>query len=346
MLGVAVYNSGSTFYVDQCTRCSCTNSAISCIRETCPVLECTSEHQITLPGRCCPQCPVVEESRAACTYIGKTYQASIFLFYNFNDGESWKLDSCKACACMQGKVRCAMPMCPPLNLPCPPNSRLEHPEEQCCPRCVESDGICTVFGDPHYRTFDGKFFSFKGPCKYQLVNDCVGHTFSIRVTNDARSTRSSAWTKTIALKVGDLRVNLGQKMRIKVNGVKINYPYILPNKLEINRTADTILVSTHIGVKILWDGISFIEVSAPAVYRGKLCGLCGNFNSRTKDDFTTRRGRLIQDPYPFGQSWAVGSKKACSKPRPIDPDKTCRSREDHRRLTQNMMFHGLNRVPE
>lgn len=130
---------------------------------------------------------------------------------------------------MQGKVRCAMPMCPPLNLPCPPNSRLEHPEGQCCPRCVESeycnpkekkmypyiyiyvyhnyhyalvgDGVCTVFGDPHYRTFDGKFYSFKGACKYQLASDCTGHTFSIRVTNDARSTRLSAWTKTIAIKV-------------------------------------------------------------------------------------------------------------------------------------------------
>lgn len=68
---------------------------------------------------------------------------------------------------------------------------------------LAGDGICTVFGDPHYRTFDGKFYSFKGACKYQLVNDCVTHTFSIRVTNDARNTKSSAWTKTIALKVSD-----------------------------------------------------------------------------------------------------------------------------------------------
>lgn len=60
-----------------------------------------------------------------------------------------------------------------------------------------------MFGDPHYRTFDGKFFSFKGACKYQLASDCSGHTFSVRVTNDARSTRFSAWTKTIAIKVSD-----------------------------------------------------------------------------------------------------------------------------------------------
>lgn len=66
---------------------------------------------------------------------------------------------------------------------------------------VIGDGVCTVFGDPHYRTFDGKFFSFQGSCKYQLAADCTNHTFSIRVTNDGRSTRSSAWTKTIAIKV-------------------------------------------------------------------------------------------------------------------------------------------------
>ncbi|XP_076244134.1 crosveinless 2-secreting protein [Calliopsis andreniformis] len=322
LLGTMIYNSGKQFYADQCTRCSCSNSAVSCVRETCPVHDCPSEHQIVLPGRCCPQCPEVEEVRPSCTYAGKTY----------GDGETWKLDSCKACACTQGKVRCAMPMCPPLNLPCPPNSRLEHPEGQCCPRCVESDGVCTVFGDPHYRTFDGKFYSFKGACKYQLASDCAQHSFSIRVTNDARATRFSAWTKTIAIKVGDLKVNLGQRMRVKVNGKKVAVPYRVANRLEVNRTADSIIVSTEIGIKVLWDGISFLEVSAPTSYRGQLCGLCGNFNSVPKDDFTNRRGRLVQDPQPFGQSWAVGAKKGCIRPKPgnLDRERRCRGRKDHR----------------
>ncbi|XP_015182767.1 PREDICTED: BMP-binding endothelial regulator protein isoform X1 [Polistes dominula] len=322
ILGTTVHNSGSQFYVDECTRCICTNSVISCVRETCPVLECTSEHQTTLPGRCCPQCPLVEESRASCTYGGRTY----------GDGETWKLDSCKACACMQGKVRCAMPKCPPLNLPCPPNSKLEHPKDQCCPRCVEGDGVCTVFGDPHYRTFDGKFFSFKGACKYQLASDCVGHTFSIRVTNDAGLARSSAWTKTIAIKIGDLKVNLGQKMKVKVNGKRVDVPYSVENKLDVNRTADSIIVNTPIGIKVLWDGISFLEISASTSYRGRLCGLCGNFNSLPKDDFMTRRGRLLQDPQPFGQSWAVGAKKTCTPKSLINPEKErrCRGRKDHR----------------
>lgn len=117
------------------------------------------------------------------------------------DGESWHLDSCMSCTCHKGSPRCAREMCPETNTPCPANQKLVHENGECCPKCVESDGVCTVFGDPHYKTFDGKFFSFQGSCKYLLSEDCVGRTFSIRVTNDARSTKTSSWTKTISIKV-------------------------------------------------------------------------------------------------------------------------------------------------
>lgn len=121
-------------------------------------------------------------------------------------------------------------------------------------------------------------------------------------------------------------------MRVKVNGKKVNVPYRVGNRLDINRTAESVIVNTQIGIKVLWDGISFLEVSAPSSYRGRLCGLCGNFNSVVKDDFTTRRGRLLQDPQLFGQSWAVGAKKMCIRPRAgnIDRDRRCRGRKDHR----------------
>lgn len=141
-----------------------------------------------------------------------------------------------------------------------------------------------------------------------------------------------AFTILLLKQVGDLKVNLGQRMRVKVNGMKIDVPYRVPNRLEINRTADSILVTTQIGIKVLWDGISFIEVSASTSYRGRLCGLCGNFNSIAKDDFTTRRGRLLQEPYPFGQSWAVGSKKACTRLKPMnfERERRCKGKKDHR----------------
>lgn len=190
--------------------------------------------------------------------------------------------------------------------------------------------MCTVFGDPHYRTFDGKFYTFRGSCKYQLASDCANHTFSIRVTNDARATRLSAWTKTISLKIGDFKVNLGQRMRVKVNGERVEVPYKMDNKLEINRTLDSIMVNTQLGIKILWDGISFLEVSAPTSYRNKLCGLCGNFNSNPKDDLKDRKDKLLSDPVSFGHSWAVGAKKVCSRTKNHLARRGCKKNKDHR----------------
>lgn len=81
MLGTRLYNTDSQFWVDHCTRCSCDNSVITCSKETCPVLECPRELQMTLPGRCCPQCSLVEESKASCSYGGRTYKASIPLLF-------------------------------------------------------------------------------------------------------------------------------------------------------------------------------------------------------------------------------------------------------------------------
>lgn len=84
---------------------------------------------------------------------------------------------------------------------CPPGRHPIKEPGQCCPKCVEDDAVCTVFGDPHYRTFDGRVFNFQGACKYLLTSDCRNDTFSVRVTNDARSSRSFSWTKTVTLTV-------------------------------------------------------------------------------------------------------------------------------------------------
>ena len=80
------------------------------------------------------------------------------------------------------------------------------------------------------------------------------------------------------------------------------------------------------GARLLWDGVSFLELSLPAKMRGQMCGLCGNFNGDKKDDFVGRHGALLSSGQEFGNSWRVGGKKACSVlPRdvPVQPP-TCR----------------------
>lgn len=187
-----------------------------------------------------------------------------------------------------------------------------------------------MFGDPHYKTFDGKFFNFQGSCKYQLTSDCKNHTFSIRATNDGRDTKSSSWTKTVTLKMGSVKVNLGQKLRIKVNGTRVHPPYKLDGVLDIQRTEEGVSVATHIGIDLLWDGNGFLQVTAATKYKGMLCGLCGNYNNVYRDDLTSRLGNIYADneTAKFANSWKVGGVKACSRrsdvPRRVRP---CRHKE-------------------
>ncbi len=63
-------------------------------------------------------------------------------------------------------------------------------------------------------------------------------------------------------------MNLGDKMRVKVNGERIYEPFA-SSLVNITRTPYNTLVETHLGVKVLWDGNSFLEVSVPTYYKGQ-----------------------------------------------------------------------------
>src|SRR4029434_2737418 len=47
----------------------------------------------------------------------------------------------------------------------------------CCPPCLPRPATCIAFGDPHYRSFDGRMVNFQGSCTYVLTEDCHGGDF-------------------------------------------------------------------------------------------------------------------------------------------------------------------------
>lgn len=102
---------------------------------------------------------------------------------------------------------------------------------------------------------------------------------------------------------------------MKVNGKRIIAPFSLQNGGKIEKENDTIMVDVNIGLKVFWNGRGFLEVFVSPIYKGKLCGLCGNYNSVASDDLMTRNRKSLTDSevWKFANSWKVGGKKACRR---------------------------------
>lgn len=80
LLGRELHPAGQTFHEDRCTVCSCLNGTSVCRRSVCPVLTCPSDRQIHLPGRCCPQCPLVLPVNTSCIVGGKSYKVFMSIY--------------------------------------------------------------------------------------------------------------------------------------------------------------------------------------------------------------------------------------------------------------------------
>lgn len=127
ILGQVPYNNGAKF-TTHCAHCVCQNGTVHCKRHTCPVLECPLEQQIDPePGGCCKKCPEVAELTSVCVYNKTTYQHD----------ETWNMDSCRSCRCVNGRPNCAEMKCPAIR--CRANEMKQVPSGQCCAKCVESE---------------------------------------------------------------------------------------------------------------------------------------------------------------------------------------------------------------
>ncbi|XP_013793482.2 BMP-binding endothelial regulator protein-like, partial [Limulus polyphemus] len=220
------------------------------------------------------------------------------------EGKTWLKNPCVKCSCFKGQIICSTSYCSVSR--CLKGYKLKSVPGKCCPSCVEDNGVCTVFGDPHYRTFDGQLFSFQGACKYLLAKDCSGNkTFSIKAINNPRRSETVSWTHKLRIKIGGAKVMLGPFLRVKMNRNKVRLPYIKLGVLSVLQEGYMVVVRTNIGLKVTWDGDSYVEVSVPPVFKNQMCGLCGNYNGEPNDDLITKKGKKATNVEMFGNFWKV-----------------------------------------
>nr|XP_035119721.2 mucin-5AC [Callithrix jacchus] len=175
-------------------------------------------------------------------------------------------------------------------------------------RCTDDPCLatCAVYGDGHYLTFDSQSYSFNGDCEYTLLqNDCDGNSsaqdsFRVVTENVPCGTTGTTCSKAIKIFLGGSELKLSHgKVEVIGTGEGQEVPY------AIRQMGIYLVVDTDVGLVLLWDKKTSIFISLSPEFKGRVCGLCGNFDGNANNDFTTRSRSVVGDALEFGNSWKL-----------------------------------------
>lgn len=191
---------------------------------------------------------------------------------------------------------------PPIPPP-PPPPKIQHSE-------------CSVYPDPHFRSFDSKFFDYHGECDLKLLYDPEDDFNVVIRTEQPYNTYSLIKS----VYVGD---SSGAGLQFYSDGSFYLGPGLL-GALPLTFTSTTgifavshtstpggytalLTLLNHPGsnfIKIqLWGNNFRVNIGSEYSWMGDKGGLCGPFNGNNGDDFTNPLGVVLANNNLFGKSW-------------------------------------------
>ncbi|NXS34546.1 MUC5A protein, partial [Pomatostomus ruficeps] len=198
----------------------------------------------------------------------------------YQPGETISVD-CNTCVCKNRKWECT--------------------KEQCL-------GTCAVYGDGHYNTFDDKRFSFNGNCEYTLVQDHCGKsgtvngTFRVVTENIPCGNTGTTCSKSIKVFLESYELILGEeRVSVVKRGEDDEVPY------TVRYMGMYLVIETKSGLILMWDKKTSMFIKLSPGFKGQVCGLCGNYDGNSVNDFTTRSQSVVENVLEFGNSWKVSS---------------------------------------
>ncbi|XP_043936438.1 alpha-tectorin-like [Protopterus annectens] len=183
------------------------------------------------------------------------------------------------------------------------------------------DGVCRAGGDPHYMTFDRLSYDFQGTCRYIFAELCnssdVKDYFRIEVANENWVGVPVSVTSEVFIFIYNTQIEFhrGNPGKVMVNGIIVSLPvYFNQSQITVFRNGAYTVMKTSFGLTVTYDMSSILSVTIAPEYRGRTCGLCGNFNGHAFDDFTVHAGSLVQSAFLFASDWKTqdNSRDGCS----------------------------------
>ncbi|XP_055854171.1 hemocytin [Episyrphus balteatus] len=181
----------------------------------------------------------------------------------------------------------------------------------------ECERTCSVWGDSHFTTFDNHEFDFQGACDYILSKGVAanGDSYSITIQN---------------VLCGTLGVTCSKSLQVTLDG-SINDSITLSadssylddqSKSSIDKLREelgskghsyniykaglfTVIEIIPLKLQIKWDEGTRVYVKLGKDWKGRVNGLCGNYNDNANDDMKTPSQGLETSPFLFGHSWKM-----------------------------------------
>ncbi|XP_070162344.1 hemocytin isoform X2 [Polyergus mexicanus] len=178
-------------------------------------------------------------------------------------------------------------------------------------------GICSVWGDSHYKTFDGKMYTFQGICDYVLAKSALSkeECFDVSIQNVPCGANGVACSKSIKLIIGS-----GEKQEELVLTKGKELPKEIYKRMTIRNAGLFVFVDVpDLGLVLQWDKGTRVYVRLNPEWKGRTMGLCGDYNDNAEDDFKTPSGGISEVSVNlFGDSWKKNA--FCLEPKDIQDD--------------------------
>ncbi|XP_040183628.1 mucin-5AC-like isoform X10 [Rana temporaria] len=297
----------------QCNSTNCLHKEMKCETgfEATPVL---------LKGDCCPK---YECTVPVCLDHDKTYKTN----------ETWINDQCEEVTCHGNNITTHKPVtCPEVKeITCtngfPPIKKKS--ADSCCYH-YECQCVCSGWGDPHYLTFDGTYYTFLDNCTYVLVQEITPKydNFRILVDNyfcDADDGLSCPQSILIYYKSNEIvltRMLYEGRVRSRI---RFNNNWISPGFTKDGITTTTVGIKMNveipeINVFISFSGMIFVINLPFSKFAYNTEGQCGTCSNNRTEDCRMPDGNIVKDCSSMASHWRVNTTTlGCSKPPPPTP---------------------------
>ncbi|XP_069594502.1 mucin-5AC-like [Ranitomeya imitator] len=193
---------------------------------------------------------------------------------------------------------------------------------------AHNDHVCSTWGNYHYKTFDGDIYQFPGTCNYIFASNCINtcEDFNIQIRHSVESGKTVL--SYVRVKIDWLVIEM-RKGKITIGEESVSLPYSQLG-VQIQQTSVYVKLTAKLGLTLLWNNEDALMLKLSPKYMNTTCGLCGNMNGVSQDEF--RIDDMILTPVQYANMQKLdgpteqcedvyfSTPENCSELKPSPPD--------------------------